>query len=668
MPSIYPRFPYGHNAGWEQPCRMVIYGVTSNETLSEKRKRRTLHTLRIGVCRYLRRNGDDWRVVKESVFKGPGELWQFVTDCTNRREPLWVYAHDQSFAFTLVDGWTQIESRRLLLEHQGADYVDRRTGKTRTPAKRYGRIVADGIPWIVDGWMDGRRVRFVDFLNYCRSPLKEVASSCGMQRWLQPSQSSTDNDWQSYCRQDVEILQSAVLKLMNLWRGRRLGTWQATMAGLAFSSFRHLSPSNGIVSHGDDDWPKGYSVPYDKWGTGHELSAKEVASVERRSYVGGRVFLGFVGSVAPDHCVWPAYRDQRHSTSATVECGPLTVVDVNGLYAYVMRHMRFPTELMCTVRRPSVKLAEQLTKDFECIADVSIHSQDTEYPLRKGVRVLYPTGRFSTSLAGVELRNALVLGHVTAVENLCVYYVGRPFTPFVDYWWELRQQAKRDNDSVTAKLAKGIINALFGKLGQREPLWKLRPDVTPAVPWGGFIATDPATNTLKRFRSIARHVQEMTGKRDCPHTFTAAAACVTAHARNYMDQLRHECPQKSVVYQDTDSLFLLPPALEALASKHYLHQTDLGRLKTEGTYELCTIVAPKVYQLDGKQVAAGLKSSSIPLDCTTYEMVQFQRSGAIITHNPQGVIESWKTIWRTPHLTSPVVVNADGWTSPITIS
>lgn len=667
MAGNYRRFAWRPNHGSEQPCRMVIYDT---ETTAVQRLRETAvydHKLRCGVASFWRRNGTNWSKRGECVFNDVHEFWQFVYSRCKQREPLWVYSHNQAFDFTIVRGWDELQAGRIVLFATGRIYKKSGDDTERKTRDYRGLLAVDGIPFIVEGRTNRGSLKIVDTLNYIPVSLSKLARWCGLTKWKLPNAKASDSDWVSYCRNDVSILESAVLRLLRLWSGDSLGTWQTTIGRLAYSSFRHTSPNSGIVSHGDEPHNPD-PVITDEWRrTAKTLDAGEVARVERSAYFGGQTIVNFMGDItAPND----ARYDRRVASGTGTRpnlVGPVTVFDVNGLYPTVMRIQSFPIEIIDSIRQPSHPEACKLIEQFDCVADVLIDTSKRTYPYRQERRIAWPTGRYVTSLAGPELRAAIANDDAIQVSNLCIYHSGKPFVAFIEYWNAIKEAAIKDGDECSAMLAKLIMNALFGKLGQRRPTWNLCPSIPPLTAYGAFVRYCNKSKTFKKYRSVARVVQEEGERRECNHTMTATAACITAHARAYMDKLRAQCPERSVLYQGTDSLFTLPAGTASIKKSGMVCQHELGKMKVTGTYDDVSIYAPKVYRVDGKIVAAGLAGNAVELGDGRFQQTNFESGGSIITRNQDGTVKTWQSIWHTPGRTLPASVGWDGWTRPLCI-
>ncbi len=659
------RWNWKANHGNEQPSRIVCYDTETWQDEAPRDNGRVVHSFRLGCARLLTRKGEVWRERATERFNQRHLMMEWIVSQARKKETLWVYAHNASFDAAVLGLWEALDSGLLSTSLTGRRYVDPRTKETRTAKDRHGILAVDSLPFIAETWGQMGMVKWVDTLNYIPVPLAQLAEWVGLEKWGLPSESASDDDWHRYCQNDVNILTAAVIKLMGLWKGRRLGNWQATIAGLAFSCFRHLAPNNGITAHGDEPATADDIAPFWIARQPIPLDAYDVSRMERRAYYGGETLVSYVGDIGPMRCFPGRVSLYESRTDRPRIDGPVTVFDVNGLYAHVMAEGVYPVELLDAFENPEIDQLFNLVRQFPCVADVSLNSPDYAYPYRPDKRTMYVRGRMNTTLCGPDLIRAMEGGHVIRCSAVAVYHAGRPFREFVKYWWGLREEALKNGDACTAKLSKGMYTGLFGKLGQRKPMWKRVHDVTTDQRWGPFIYDRGDGRKFQRFRAVAGAVQELAERRDCGHTFTAAAAYVTSYGRYFMERLRSQLPWHSVCYQDTDSLFCLPPAVDNLVNAGLVHDTELGKLKNQGTYETVSIYGAKNYDKNSVPVVAGLRSRRQELGHRRWVQWHFERCNSIIGRTPDGTLHSWQQVFSAPGQAAGYSVHGNGWTVPV---
>lgn len=659
------QIPWKPNHGSEQPCRMIVYDTETWQNECHADQNQVIHSLRLGVASFWKRTGLTWTKAFTYRFTDAKQFWESAYAYTSPREPLWIFAHNASFDAAIVHLWGELESGRLKPVAPGRHYKDPRSGEWKQAKNWIGRMAVDNLPFIVEAKHGLATMRFVDTMNYIPLGLGKLAKWVGMVKEPLPTESADDEDWFKRCESDVLITEAVVMKLFGLWAGPKLGTWQPTVAGLAYSCFRHICPDSGIVAHGHER-----ATPEELaywWVAGKEtpLDAYDVSRIERKAYYGARTWCGYVGDIGPE--VTQFANSYRHGGSMFRPYlqGPVTVFDANSLYGYVMLTEEYPIEYMDALIDPEAKVAKDVIMNHPCIATVGLYAPNHEYPTKEDGRTVFARGSFTTTLAGPELRIAASRGEIVRYNVILVYHAGKPFTKYVNYWWPIRKEALLWEDDATAKLAKGMITSLYGKLAQRKPTWRIVTDVTPPRSFGPFLNDKGDGKGICRYRSVGNTVQQVQDREDCPHCFTPAAAFITSHARVLMDSIRTALPEKSVVYQDTDSLFCLPSAASAMRESGLVDPIELGRFKEEGTYDHVKIYGPKNYDKNSVPTVAGLRSQNKSGGARSWWQDEFERCSSIIGRTPDGTVHSWQNLFSAMGTSPGFTVGIDGWTEPI---
>lgn len=263
--------------------------------------------------------------------------------------------------------------------------------------------------------------------------------------------------------------------------------------------------------------------------------------------------------------------------------------DFNSLFPAVMRQERYPH-----LGQWEVVTDPDWTK--EGMAEVTIDVPQMfipALPYRGSDEILYPYGPLSGIWTYPEIRQALADGAtirrvVQAIQFPKTY---NPFCDFVSYCYENRLKAKTAFDKLHWKL---FLNSTYGKFGQKGNL---------------FMIHDDREFEMETFAS---------------HANVIWSAYVTSYARLWLLKALRACT--AVYYTDTDSIFtpdILPTG------------TDLGRLKLEGEYQECEFVGNKIYVLDGKAKAKGIRGAGPAMD--------FIRTGRAVYRKPARYRESRKT-------------------------
>jgi DNA polymerase type B, organellar and viral len=608
------------NHACQRPSHFLFVDVETIPFTIERETTYQEHHIRLGcVCSVAwpqkRKPKETWH-----TFKTAAQFWTVLEKCLVARRVLWVFAHNALFDLTILRLWNEIEAGRVKLERPGRPYRDPETGEDRMSDDWRGTIAIDGLPFWIESEVNGKRADFIDSMNYYACSLADMGRSCGVPKLDMPEFAADDATWERYCRNDVEVLKTGMLSLLDEWGRDNRGNWQPTAASLAWSHYRHKHmPEVGIV------------VP----------EHAEARHLEWSSYFGGECRAFYRGS-----------------------CGPVTHYDVNSLYPSVMHGHVYPRELVDFILCPNPGIFDHLLGRYCVIGDVTLRTDVDHYPLRLNDRVIFPIGEFRTVLAGAELHDAWVAGRVHKLHAVAYYRGAKLFDSYVDQWYTEKYMARREGNTTREKLAKLMLNALPGKFVQRSPQWEADKRVEVVRPWQVFPFKDSETGIVYPARSVAWLGQVARVKRDCQHTFPAVGAFVTSYARVRMRRLRARVPKGCCLYQDTDSLMIHLAGVAGFESSGVQLGEGLGQLRTVGEYSQLTIRGPKNYTADGVHRVAGVKCKDRHIGDMRWVGERFERSGMVVTRPPDGTIRSWHRDFETPGTVAEGGYDAGGWYYP----
>lgn len=478
-----------------------------------------------------------------------------------------------------VDTLAQTHSNLLIVSHN-ADY-DARVSRafTHLPALGYTpKTAIMGNSCTLFAWEQGKtEITFLDNLNIWRASLENLGRSLGINKLEIDFKTATDKDLLVYCRRDVEIL----VRLWQDWLAfldtHDLGSFGITAAKQAFNAYRHRWLDVKIGIHNQET----------------------AASLEREAFKGGRTECFTIGKL-------PA--------------GTYYKLDVNSLYAAMMRWYPFPAKLVKVVQNVRLPYLDRLLKDYLVIAEVLIETDLPIYVKRLAGRNCYPTGAFLTVLSTPEVEIARINGDLKGVGRVALYTPADLFSRYVEYWHPLRKEYKEAGDTARSNMAKLMCNSLQGKFGQRGNKQEIIGEAPLSDVWvRRWIdgESDRKCTDLCFGGVIIR--QESGG--ESYDSFAAIPAHVSAYGRLYMWSLIELAGRGNVYYMDTDSLLVSEEGKRNLEGM--IHPLALGYLKVEGTATEVEIRAKKDYRFGNLRTVKGVKADAVRLAPALYEQWHF---------------------------------------------
>ena len=408
-----------------------------------------------------------------------------------------------------------------------------------------------------------------------------------------------------YCRRDVEVLREAWFSLFvfsNELAGTTPGITVASMSKRLYCK-RWL----GKVKGRNERIIGSLDYPY-------------AAEAEEAAYRGGRTDTFWTGKPEPGLT--------------------LRKFDVVSMYPSVMLG-RMPVQLLGPAR--SAELLTHLNggggKVFLARVTVHVPAEGVGWLGWEGEKVrgrglVFGAGRWTTWAWQPMLQIAFEEGWVEEVHEVIAYRSVSMFRDFITDIYDLRADAKRNNDGPKALLLKYAMNSLYGKFGQgRFGKWELadREDVAWQASarndaiwdrWQDFPCGDPTLPVADYLRTEGRIWRFQPGGEGMgQNSVCSIAGFVTSGARAKLWRaLAALVRQGSQVYMtDTDSVVtdgVLPDRLVG---------SGLGQweLEESAPSEACRFNAPKDYTFAGRAKCKGIRS---PLpDVRDYEQAKFSR-------------------------------------------
>lgn len=423
--------------------------------------------------------------------------------------------------------------------------------------------VYDSPPFLMTFKREGRTLRLWDTLNWWKTSLKSIGDKVGREKLERPEEWSDVGRDDEYCRRDVEILEAATLEWWAFLRKHDFGSVAPTLAAQALTTFRHRYLKHRLLC--DDN------------AQSHEMA--------RAAYSGGRVECFRLGRAV----------------------GPWTLYDVRSMYPYVMGRESYPTVLRGVYKRVSEAELRSFIGASCIVAEVTLDTDEAAYPLRTGGFLLFPIGRFRTTLTTQEVEYALQKGHLHRVHRVAVYSRARIFTAFVDDLYRLRVEARERGDHMMVWHLRLLMNSLYGKFGQvmrKDVHVGTSPDLDPRT----WIEYDHVTGEACKMRAFAGQIHRLDVGGESWWSHPAIAAHVTAYARLHLWRLIREAGLRDVAYCDTDSILVSERGEARLQGQHV--GDALGSLQVEGRGEDVVIHGPKDYDFGFKKRTKGVRQTA----------------------------------------------------------
>lgn len=417
-------------------------------------------------------------------------------------------------------------------------------------------------------------------------PLDQVADAMDMVKPPLPKPDDDIDTWMARCRADVNILHDAMLTLMDWWDNEDLGKWNITGAASGWNAMRHIPSKDRITIRPDQD----------------------ECNHDRRAIYGGRRSIWHTGG----------YR-----------YGHYTEMDLEKAYTVVCRDLPLPVG-----RAFEFATIPTGHKWLDCqgwgpIAECVIHTDRATVPVRIGHSVWYPVGRFTTTLAGPDIRECRDMGTLESIGAGWLHQLGYPLRPWA--MWCLDSLASSDGSvpEVAKQVHRIWARSAIGKWAQRG--WEvIELGASPTIGWNHEEAWDSNSGVPAGIIDFAGTRYQVAAVNQSDNAYPAILAYVESYVRVAMGRIAAIVGPEHMVQMDTDGCIVdsvgadrCELSNQAIAPLHIRAKRHFHRIK---------IIGPQHLELDQTRRMSGIPGSAVP-----------DGNGRLVTH-------TWpKLAWQMEH-------------------
>lgn len=516
------------------PKQILFYDTETAPTSIDSDTKR--HDLKLGVGCYYQEKGNKQAAHEDYFdFTTVKAFWDTALNLVTTNRRLIIIAHNLDFDFLVCHGLSELKERGWFAQNMiisgNVDIWSFVQYKHPPDSPAWKSYVADKKkkPRVV------KTIIFLDFMNYFKMALAKLGENIGVPKLKIDFETCTDEELRVYCRVDVKIMVEVWKRWTAFLQTHELGVWGKTLPSQAFNAFRHRFMKHDIFIH----------------------SNEPALQLERRAYHGGRTECFQIGEFKQ---------------------GPYYLLDVNSMYPSVMRYRDYPTALLSYQEKGCWEDLLYHIKDKAIVADVLVESNRSAFPFRYKGKLIFPVGRFRTTLTTPELLQAIDHREIKELGTMAVYEQAPIFARYIDFFYKKRVGFKMAKDTAYVFITKLLMNSLYGKFGQQlDQFVPIAEDREHKLNfWSEWDADD---QKWLSFKQINGKVEVFDGKAEAYNSFPAIAAHVTAHSRLLLHLLLSSVPRYSLFYADTDSLIVDQRGYDAV--KHLCSNTRLGALHLE---------------------------------------------------------------------------------------
>lgn len=429
---------------------------------------------------------------------------------------------------------------------------------------------------------------------------------------------TAENEAETQTERDVKTMQRSTTSWWDFLLANDLGGFSTTLGTQALRVFRHRFMKDPIMI--DNNRP--------------------ALMLARSGYKGGRTECHQIGKME----------------------GEFFLLDVNSMYAAIMRDMLVPTKLICYSKHVTLDDLKHWSVDRVIIAECDIETEEPVYAVRKDDRLLFPIGAFTTTLAGNEVIYALRHGHIRRVHAASCHDGVYAFRGFVTAMWDNRRASILSGRTADAERWKKLLASFYGKWGQAGGTWE-NYDLAPNAKIKSWQNIDYDTGEVTEFRQFGGIIQQRVESEESSQSCPAIAATITANARVVLWQLMCEAGRENVYYVDTDSLLTNKSGLTRLRS--YIQPDTLGGLRLEGTFRSINIRASKDYVFGERTRQKGIAANAVVITDTDFEQTHAKSLAAMFRCGDMSRATDRRVKKHLTRVYDKGILSGDGRVTPI---
>lgn len=628
------------------PLRMICMDTYTAPSEKYKNPKRSKKEFSLVSAYEYRLRESKWICNSQISTVSVDEFWTWLVDKTYKKYVTWAFGYRLGDQLTVLDFWNRISDKTFSLGQ--FEDVYEKDGETKR-VKGKGKLVTGDPPFFCFCRHNGCMVKFIDTCNYIDMTPEQIIEAAKL-KFIGPQ---TEHEIWSKEEYQTRDAARAVFHLMegmiSQWETDQCGPWQPTAGMLSMVSLRKTIDT---------------SRPEDMIRLDEEGKAARWEQLEQDCYYGGRITPYYRGGIRTRDYIAGHGTIHRSLSGPTIE-GPIYLVDMNALYPHVMSHYAFPVRRHRRIDICHVDQLHAMVKSgIGVAASVKIATQTQLFPARRSGRVHYVKGTFWTALCGPELRKAIETDSIAQVGMVQTYTLGYPFKEWAENWLSVRSLHKQKGNIWGYIYAKMILNSLSGKWAQKGGRWIDNPSGPRVRDWGLYHTVDVDSGECIKYRYIAGHCQQWEEGGTPGFYFPILSAWISSYGRYYMDQIKDQMPEKSYLYQATDSLLVTQSGYDWLHSHGYINENKYGHFKLQDRGLWGEVYGPNHYQIEDRMTQAGVADIAVRQPNGSWVATCRDRLDSTLAKNPESAVVSRNVSLSWYNSFGHLAYDESGWWLP----
>lgn len=380
-------------------------------------------------------------------------------------------------------------------------------------------------PWIRLS-RGSKRLCVVDSFSWLPHTAPDLADRLGLPPLARNVSESDAQRTARSARFDLDTVADAMLDLLEWWDKNELGKWSVSGPSTGFHAMRHLPNPHKVVIDPD---------------------SSRIAA-DRKAIYGGRRGAWIVGARS---------------------LGPFLELDFANAYPSVAAGLPLPSRR--TAGFDSMALDNwRLTSDrWGIIAEVCIDTDVPRWPVRFPGGTFCPVGRFVTTLAGPEIRDALRLGCLVRVGPGIVHQLGWHLQPWGEWIIDTIRDTTGNTPPAARVAGKHWSRVVIGKWASRG-YDKIDLGWSPEADWSYEEGWDSPSQARYGTIHLAHEQWQSVVSGDAEQAYPGVFAWVESETRVRLTRVIEAIGEDAVIQCDTDGLIVTERLLGTRAAGGHL--------------------------------------------------------------------------------------------------
>ena len=185
------------------------------------------HDLRLGHAIFWQRASKGRKEkIEHYAYTNEFDLWQWLAGKVNKRETVYIFAHNLSFDFLVLNGFRHLPNLDFTLQSIYHKFT--------TTIMRFAN--------------EKRRLVFADTMNYFPVKLEELGKSVGIEKGKVDFETVTAAELAAYCKTDTEIVYKSIRQMIETLHDNDLAPFRLSAPSLAHAVYRHKFMKHRIIT------------------------------------------------------------------------------------------------------------------------------------------------------------------------------------------------------------------------------------------------------------------------------------------------------------------------------------------------------------------------------------------------------------------------------------